>query len=131
VVIHRAIFGSFERFIAMLIEHYAGAFPTWLAPVQARVVVVSEKQEEFAKKVHGQLKAAGLRADLDVSNDKLGAKIRRAQLEKIPYMLVIGDKEVQGGTVSPRTREGQQLEAQSVDAFCQRVAAEARLPLHS
>ncbi len=129
VVIHRAIFGSFERFIAMLIEHYAGAFPTWLAPVQARAVVVSDKQEAFARQVQDKLRGRGIRADLDLSNDKLGAKIRRAQLEKIPYMLVIGDKEVAAGTVAPRLRNGTQLEAMTVEALCDRLAEEAKLPL--
>jgi threonyl-tRNA synthetase len=129
VVIHRAIFGSFERFIAMLIEHYAGAFPTWLAPVQARAVVVSEKQEAFAKDVAATLQARGIRADLDLSNDKLGAKIRRAQLEKIPYMLVIGDKEVAAGTVSARQRDGKQLDPMTVEALADRLSEEARLPL--
>jgi threonyl-tRNA synthetase len=129
VVIHRAIFGTFERFIGMLIEHYAGAFPVWLAPVQARCVVVSEKQEAFARDVQQKLKARQIRADLDLSNDKLGAKIRRAQLEKVPYMLVIGDKEVAAGTVAPRLRNGQQLEAMTVEALCDRLSQEAKLPL--
>jgi threonyl-tRNA synthetase len=129
VVIHRAIFGSFERFIAMLIEHYAGAFPVWLAPVQARGVVVSEKQVDFARTVEKQLRARGLRVDLDLSNDKLGAKIRRAQMEKIPYMLVLGDKEVAAGTVSPRARDGQQLPPMSLEAFADRLVEEARVPL--
>jgi threonyl-tRNA synthetase len=129
VVIHRAIFGSFERFIAMLIEHYGGAFPVWLAPVQARGVVVTENQEAFARKVERKLRSRGIRVDLDLSNDKLGAKIRRAQLEKIPYMLVLGDKEVAAGTVSPRSRDGQQLPPMTVDAFADRIAAEAKLPL--
>jgi threonyl-tRNA synthetase len=129
VVIHRAIYGSFERFIAMLIEHYAGAFPTWLAPVQARAVVVSEKQEAFARQVQQQLAARGIRVDLDLSNDKLGAKIRRAQLEKIPYMLVVGDKEVAAGTVAPRLRDGTQLPPMTVDALADRLSEEAKLPL--
>jgi threonyl-tRNA synthetase len=129
VVIHRAIFGSFERFIAILIEHYAGAFPLWLAPVQARAVVVSDKQEAFARDVQAKLKSKGLRCDLDLSNDKLGAKIRRAQLEKIPYMLVVGDKEVAAGTVAPRMRNGKQLEAMTVEALADRLAEEAKLPL--
>jgi threonyl-tRNA synthetase len=129
VVIHRAIFGSFERFIAMLIEHFAGAFPTWLAPVQARGVVVSEKQEAYAKNLLATLKARGIRADLDLSNDKLGAKIRRAQLEKIPYMLVVGDKEVASGTVAARLRDGKQLDPMPLDALCDRIAEEAKLPL--
>jgi threonyl-tRNA synthetase len=129
VVIHRAIYGSFERFIAMLIEHYAGAFPTWLSPVQARAVVVSEKQETFGREVEATLRKRGLRADLDLSNDKLGAKIRRAQMEKIPYMLVVGDKEVAARTVAPRLRDGTQLPPMTLDAFCDRLAEEARLPL--
>lgn len=129
VMIHRAIFGSFERFIAMLIEHYAGAFPVWLAPVQARAVVVSEKQEGFAREVLAKLLAGGVRADLDISNDKLGAKIRRAQLEKIPYMLVVGDKEVAAGTVAPRLRDGTQLAPMTVEALTERLAEEVRLPL--
>jgi len=129
IVIHRAIFGTFERFIGMLVEHYAGAFPVWLSPVQARAVVVSEKQEAFAREVAAKLKSRGIRADLDLSNDKLGAKIRRAQLEKIPYMLVVGDKEVAAGTVAPRLRDGKQLEPMSVDALADRLSEEAKLPL--
>jgi threonyl-tRNA synthetase len=129
VVIHRAIYGSFERFIAMLIEHYAGAFPTWLAPVQARALVVSEKQEAFAREVSQKLLARGIRADLDLSNDKLGAKIRRAQLEKIPYMLVVGDKEVAAGTVAARLRDGTQLPPMTVDALADRLSEESKLPL--
>jgi threonyl-tRNA synthetase len=131
VVIHRAIYGSFERFIAMLIEHYAGAFPVWLAPVQARVVVVSEKQVEFGAAIKRQLKRAGLRVDLDRANDKLGAKIRRAQLEKIPYMLVVGDKEVAARTVSPRARDGRQLEPMTIEAFAERLRAESVIPFTS
>jgi threonyl-tRNA synthetase len=129
IIIHRAIYGSFERFIAMLTEHYAGAFPTWLAPVQARVVVVSDKQETFAREVQAKMRARGVRSDLDISNDKLGAKIRRAQLEKIPYMLVIGDKEVAAGSVAPRLRDGTQLPPMSLDALCDRLVDEAKLPL--
>ena len=128
VVVHRAIFGSFERFIALLIEHYAGAFPLWLAPVQARVVVVSDKQEEFARGVQSQLIAAGIRTDIDLAGDKLGGKIRRAQLEKIPYMLVIGDKEVAAGTVSARARDGKQLEPMDVATFCGYLTALAAVP---
>ena len=128
VVIHRAIFGSFERFIALLIEHYAGAFPFWLAPEQARVVVVSEKQEVFARGVGDALSARGLRVSVDLSNDKLGAKIRRAQVEKVPYMLVIGDKEVQAGTVSARQRDGKQLDPETIDALATRLASEAVPP---
>ncbi len=129
VVIHRAIYGSFERFIALLIEHYAGAFPVWLAPVQARVLAVSEKHEAFTREAAALLAARGFRVDFDLSNDKLGAKIRRAQLEKIPYMLVIGDKEVAARTVAPRARDGQQHEPMELLAFADRLGAEARIPL--
>jgi threonyl-tRNA synthetase len=129
VVIHRAVYGSFERFIALLIEHYAGAFPLWLAPVQARILVVSEKQEAFARQAQAFLKERGIRVEADLSNDKLGAKIRRAQLEKVPYMLVIGDKEVAAQSVSPRGRDGKQLEAMSLEAFAARIGEEAAVPL--
>ncbi len=128
VVIHRAIFGSFERFIALLIEHYGGAFPLWLSPEQARVVTVTEKQEAFANELIAKLRSAGLRIESDLSRDKLGAKIRRAQVEKCPYMLVIGDKEVLAGTVSARRRDGTQLEPESVESFARRLVEEARPP---
>ena len=109
VVIHRAIFGSFERFIAILIEHYAGAFPLWLAPVQAVVLPISDRHLAYAASVRDQLKAGGLRADLDERQEKIGYKIREAQLQKIPYMLVVGDREAAEGTVSVRSRSGGDL----------------------
>jgi threonyl-tRNA synthetase len=104
VVIHRAIFGSYERFIGILTEHFAGAFPTWLAPVQARVIPISEKHTEHARTVHERLRAARVRAELDDRNEKLGYRIRDAQLRKIPYMLVVGEREREAGTVSLRAR---------------------------
>jgi threonyl-tRNA synthetase len=107
-VLHRAIYGSFERFIAILIEHFAGAFPLWLAPVQASVLPLSEKFVDYAADVERKLKAAGLRVDMDQSNEKLGAKIRDAQLLKTPYMLIVGEKEASTGTVSLRKRSGEQ-----------------------
>jgi threonyl-tRNA synthetase len=128
VMIHRALYGSLERFFAVLVEHYAGAFPLWLAPIQARVITVSEKQEEWARKVEETLKAKGFRVESDLSSDKLGAKIRRAQVEKVPVMLVCGDKEVAAGAVAPRTRDGKQLEAMSLDAFVTWLDREARIP---
>ncbi|HEX4347101.1 MAG TPA: threonine--tRNA ligase [Vicinamibacterales bacterium] len=106
IVIHRAIFGSFERFIAILIEHYAGAFPLWLAPVQATLLPIADRHLEYAAGVRARLRAAGLRADLDDRQEKIGYKIREAQLQKIPYMLVVGDREAAEGTVSVRTRTG-------------------------
>ena len=128
VMIHRALFGSMERFMAVLIEHFAGAFPLWLAPVQARVLTVSEKADVWGREVQARLLAADLRADADLSADKLGAKIRRAQMEKIPYMLVVGERDMAARVVSPRTRDGQQMPATPLDELAQRLAAEAVPP---
>jgi threonyl-tRNA synthetase len=114
-VLHRAIYGSFERFIAILIEHFAGAFPFWLAPVQMTVLPLSEKFVTYGDEVLEKLKAAGVRAEIDRSNEKLGAKIRTAQLEKIPMMLIVGEKEAASGTVSLRKRTGGDQGAVSVD----------------
>jgi threonyl-tRNA synthetase len=128
VMIHRALLGSVERFLAVLIEHYGGAFPLWLAPVQVRVLTVSEKAEAYAREVTEKLGAAELRAEADLAPDKLGAKIRRAQMEKIPYMVVVGEKDMAARVVSPRTREGQQQPATALDEFVARVAVEAKVP---
>jgi threonyl-tRNA synthetase len=117
VVIHRAIYGSFERFIAVLIENYAGAFPLWLAPLQAIVLPISDRHLDYARSVRDRLKAAGLRADLDERQEKIGYKIREAQLQKVPYMLVVGDRESETGTVSVRSRSGGDQGASLVDAF--------------
>ena len=117
VVIHRAIFGSFERFIAILIEHYTGAFPLWLAPVQVAILPLSDRHMDYAVTVQDRLKAAGLRVHLDERVEKIGYKIREAQLQKIPYMLVVGDRESTEGTISVRTRAGGDQGASSVDAF--------------
>ncbi len=115
VMLHRVILGSIERFIGVLIEHFAGAFPAWLAPTQAIVLTVSEKYDEYAKKVYQELKSAGIRAEIDLRNEKLGYKIREAQLMKVPYMLVIGEKEKDAGGVSPRKRSGEELKLKSVE----------------
>jgi threonyl-tRNA synthetase len=120
VVVHRAIFGSYERFIGLLVEHYAGAFPTWLAPVQARVLPVSEKHLGYARTVHERLRAARLRAELDDRNEKLGYRIRDAQVRKVPYMLVVGERESAAGTVSLRHRTGDELK----DVPLERVVAD-------
>ena len=117
VVIHRAIFGSFERFIALLIEHYNGAFPLWLAPVQARVLPIADRHLEYARTTRARLEGAGLRAEVDERQEKIGYKIREAQLQKIPYMLVIGDREAADGTVAVRTRAGGDQGARPVDVF--------------
>src|ERR1700704_4703163 len=117
VVIHRAIIGSFERFIAILIEHYAGAFPLWLAPIQAVVLPIADRHLPYSAVVRHRLKGGGLRTDVDERQEKIGYKIREAQLQKVPYMLVIGDREQQEGTVSVRTRAGGDQGASPIDAF--------------
>jgi len=126
VVIHRAIFGSFERFIAMLLEHYAGALPLWLAPVQAVVLPISDRHLDYGRSVLERLKAAGLRAELDDRQEKIGYKIREAQLQKVPYMLVVGDRESADGAVSVRTRKGGDQGSQALAAFVDRALAEIR-----
>jgi threonyl-tRNA synthetase len=132
VMIHRAILGSLERFIGIIIEHFAGAFPLWLAPVQASVLPLSEKFLDYGRETAAKIRAAGLRVETDESNDKLGAKIRDAQLKKIPYMLVVGEKEVAAGTVSVRKRTGGEQLSMSIDEFvaeARRVIAERSLTL--
>ncbi|PYN47864.1 MAG: threonine--tRNA ligase [Candidatus Rokuibacteriota bacterium] len=124
VMIHRAIFGSFERFVGVLVEHYAGAFPTWLAPVQARVLPISEKHIEYARAVHGRLRAARVRAELDDRNEKLGYRIRDAQLRKVPYMLVVGAREAENSTVSLRHRTGDDLGAVPLERVLADLARE-------
>src|SRR5437667_3552998 len=132
VVIHRAILGSFERFIAILIEHYAGAFPLWLAPVQAIVLPIADRHLAFGASVRDRLRAAGLRVVLDERQEKVNYKIREAQLQKVPYMLVIGDREVSEGTVSIRARSGGDQGASTIDAFTaaarDEIANKGRLP---
>ena len=122
VMIHRAILGSLERFIGIIIEHFAGAFPLWLAPVQVSVLPLSEKFLDYGRETTAAIRAAGLRVEADESNEKLGAKIRDAQIRKIPYMLVVGEKEVSAGTVSVRRRTGGDQVSMSIDDF----VAEAR-----
>jgi threonyl-tRNA synthetase len=124
VAIHRAIFGSFERFIGILTEHFAGAFPSWLAPVQARVLPVSEKFGDYARSVHERLRAAHIRAELDDRNEKLGYKIRDAQVRKVPYMLVVGGREAEQRAVSLRRRTGEDLGAKPLDQVVTELAAE-------
>lgn len=124
VMIHRAILGSIERFIAIFLEHCAGAFPLWLAPVQVRILTVTDDQREYAAKVLERLRQDGWRAELDGRNEKLGYKIREAQLAKIPYALVIGDKEVAAETVAPRRRGGDNLDPLGIETFLARLRAE-------
>jgi threonyl-tRNA synthetase len=120
-VLHRAIYGSFERFIAILIEHFAGAFPVWLAPVQAVVLPLSEKFLSYGREVAAELRKGGLRVEIDESNEKLGAKIRQAQLQKIPYMLVVGEKEAAAGSVSLRKRTGGDQGSMAIEVFLDEI----------
>jgi threonyl-tRNA synthetase len=123
-MVHRALWGSVERFFGVLIEHYAGAFPAWLAPVQASVLPLSEKTMEYAAKVTQKLKDAGFRIHLDDRNEKLQAKIRDAQLQKIPYMLVLGGKEAEAGTVAVRHRTQGDLGPRPLAQFIADLRAE-------
>ena len=117
VMIHRAIFGSLERFIGILIENTMGAFPVWLAPLQAMIIPITDDQNSFGEEVLARLKAAGLRAEIDTASERMQKKIRAAQLQKVPYMLVIGAKEAEAGTVAVRLRSGEDLGAMNVDEF--------------
>jgi threonyl-tRNA synthetase len=125
VMLHRAIVGSMERFLGILIEHFAGAFPLWLAPEQVVVMNISEHQADYAKAVAARLRAAGFRAVEDLRNEKISYKIREHSLQKLPYQLVVGDKEKQAGTVAVRTRGGEDLGAMALDAFAARLRSEA------
>lgn len=109
IMVHRVVFGSIERFIGILIEHFAGKFPVWLAPVQAKILPITDRQEAYAKELCAKMKAAGIRVEVDDRNEKIGYKIREAQMEKVPYMLVIGDKETEAGQVAIRRRDGEQF----------------------
>ena len=126
IMIHRACFGSMERFIGILIEHYAGAFPTWLAPVQVKILPISEKHVAYAEKLRQAFKKAYVRVELDDRNEKIGYKIRQAQVEKVPYMLVVGDKEEQDGTVSVRKRGEGEVGSQKYEEFLENILAEAK-----
>lgn len=124
IMLHRVIYGSIERFIGILTEHFAGAFPTWLAPVQVRVLPISDKHYAYAQNVYGRLLENDIRAELDDRNEKVGYKIREAQLQKIPYMLIVGDKEVEQGTVSLRSRKEGDLGAISLSEFIEKILKE-------
>ena len=117
VMLHRAILGSFERFIGILIEHYEGIFPTWLAPTQAVVLNITDKQSEYAKSVEDSLKNKGFRVISDLRNEKIGFKIREHTIQKVPYLLVVGDKEVESQTLAVRARRGEDLGSMDFEAF--------------
>lgn len=125
VMVHRVILGAMERFIGVLIEHYAGAFPTWLAPVQAVVLSVTDRNIDYCRKVFEELRQADIRVEIDSRNEKLGLKIREAQLQKIPYMIVIGNKEEEQKVVSPRTRGGENLGLWTVPQLIERIKQES------
>ena len=124
VMIHRVVFGSIERFIGVITEHFAGAFPLWLTPVQVKVLPVTDRAHEYAKDLSQKLVDAGIRAEDDCRSEKLGYKIREAQMQKIPYMLVVGDRDMENGTVSVRTRKGEDLGAMTMDAFLSKCLSE-------
>jgi threonyl-tRNA synthetase len=126
MAIHRAIYGSLERFIGILVEHFAGAFPLWLAPVQATIIPIADRHVPAAEELAGVLRGRGLRVEVDASDSRMQNKIRLAQGQKVPYMAVLGDREVEARTASPRTRSGEQQPAESWDTFADRLAAEAR-----
>jgi threonyl-tRNA synthetase len=124
VIIHRAPIGSFERMMGFLIEHYAGAFPLWLAPVQVAILPIADRHLEYARQVWERLRAAGYRAELDARRETLGYKIRYHQTQKVPYMLIVGDKEVETQQVAVRSREAGDLGQMHLDALLERLAAE-------
>ena len=126
VMIHRVVLGSIERFIGVITEHFAGAFPAWLAPVQVKILPVTDRATQYAQDVAAKLDAMGFRAEVDGRNEKIGKKIREATLEKLPYMLVVGDRDMEAQTVSPRTRAGEDLGAMSLEAFAERLGGEVR-----
>jgi threonyl-tRNA synthetase len=123
-MIHRALLGALERFIAVLIEHYGGAFPTWLAPVQAEVIPIAERHVAYAEQVGARLADAGIRGHVDSRNERMNAKIRDAQLQKVPYMLIVGNREETAGAAAVRLRTGEDLGALPVADIVARIAAE-------
>ena len=126
VMIHRVVFGSIERFIGIITEHYAGAFPVWLSPVQVRVMPITGRADEYAKQVADKLAALGVRVETDLRNEKIGYKIREAQMQKLPYMVVVGDREAESGKVAVRTRSGEDLGAMPFDDFAAKILDEIK-----
>ncbi len=123
-MVHRTVLGSMERFLASLIEHYGGAFPVWLAPVQVRVIPVADRHLDYARKLEAELRSRGVRVDVDNRSERINFKIRQAQLDKVPYMLVVGDKEISDNTVSVRRRSGEQMPAQPLSSFLESLIAD-------
>ncbi|MFW6123344.1 MAG: threonine--tRNA ligase [Thermodesulfobacteriota bacterium] len=128
VMLHRVVLGSLERFLGVLVEHFAGAFPVWLAPVQAVLLPITDRVHDYAQEVAGKLRAADLRVDIDLRPETLRYKIREAQLQKIPYMIVVGDREAENRTISPRLRDGTELKNLEIETFVNRLKEESRIP---
>ena len=127
IMIHRVCFGSIERFIGILTEHFAGKFPTWLAPVQVKVLLVSQKSEKYGKEIYEKLKAEGIRVEFDNRNEKIGYMIREArQVDRVPYMIIIGEQEVQNGTISVRDRATDKTETMSAETFLEKLHKEIK-----
>jgi threonyl-tRNA synthetase len=122
-MVHRTVMGSMERFLASLIEHYGGAFPVWLAPVQAKIIPVADRHLDYASKLETEFKADGLRTEVDSRSERINLKIRQAQLAKVPYMLIVGDKEIENSTVSIRLRSGEQIANQTIGSFKNTIKA--------
>ena len=125
-MIHRVVLGSIERFIGVITEHFAGAFPIWLAPEQIRILPIADRHHEYANSVREKLEAMGMRVTVDERSEKIGYKIREAQLHKIPYMLLVGDKEIEDGTVSVRKRGEGDIGARDVDSFAADALADIK-----
>ena len=123
-MLHAAIMGSLERFLSILIEHVAGAFPVWLSPVQAVILPISERQKEYAERIYNELKNAGTRVELDASNESLGKRIREAKIQKIPYLIIAGDKEKEAGTITVEGRNNEKLEGITIEKFLEKLQKE-------
>ena len=123
-IIHRTSIGCYERTLALLIEKYAGAFPTWLAPVQVKFLPVADRHQDYCRELMSKLQAVGVRCELDDRSEKIGFKIRSAQLEKIPYMILVGDKDIEAGTISVRSRKNGDEGATTLDEFISRITVE-------
>ena len=121
VMVHRALYGSVERFFGVLIEHYAGAFPVWLSPIQAVMIPIAKRHVEYAEKVAAQLRAVGVRVEVDARNEKMNAKIREHAMQKAPFLLVVGDKEAEAGKVNVRTRGKEKTEDMAATEFVEKI----------
>jgi len=124
VVIHRVIYGSLERFIGLIVEHFGGAFPIWLAPVQVKILPITDRNVKFAEQMREELKAKNIRVEVDSDNETLGNKIRKAQAEKVPYMLILGDKEEKAKKIAVRTKDGKDLGQMKLEEFSKKIGAE-------